>query len=169
MRASILAFAAGVMILQQQAQLPGGALLAGLLSAAAVCLWIVWRRQRVSARRRGWLLTVPAVFALGFAYAALRADVRLADTLPVDWEVRDITLTGVVVALPQRIERGERFEFAVEAVQTAGAQVPRRILLAWYHASDARDDPECAGNHFCAVLERLCLCFSEEQLCLRLN
>ncbi|WP_319244306.1 DNA internalization-related competence protein ComEC/Rec2 [uncultured Propionivibrio sp.] len=157
MRASILAFAAGVMFLQQQAQLPGGALLAGLLSAAAVCLWIVWRRQRVSARGRGWLLTVPAVFALGFAYAALRADVRLADALPVDWEVRDVTLTGVVVALPQRIERGERFEFAVETVQTAGAQVPRRILLAWYHAPDARDDPESGVGPAVRPGERWCL------------
>lgn len=146
MRASILAFAAGVTFLQQQAQLPGGALLAVLLFAAVTCLWIVWWRRRVSAWESGWFLAVPAAFALGFAYAALRADVRLADALPVDWEVRDITLTGIVVAMPQRIERGERFEFIVEAVQTAGVRVPRRILLAWYHAPDARDDPESGAG-----------------------
>jgi len=146
MRASILAFAAGVVFLQQQAQLPGGALLAGLLFVAVAGLWIVRRRRRVSSHWCEWFLAVPAIFALGFAYAALRADVRLADALPVDWEVRDITLTGVVVALPQRIERGERFEFVVEAVHTPGARVPRRILLAWYHAPDARDDPESGAG-----------------------
>ncbi|SDG94328.1 DNA internalization-related competence protein ComEC/Rec2 [Propionivibrio dicarboxylicus] len=142
MRASILAFAAGVVFLQQQAQLPGRALLAALLSGAVGCLWVVWRRWRMPAHR-GWrVLLALAVFALGFAYAALRADARLADALPVEWEARDIVLTGVVVALPQRIERGERFEFAVEAVHTPGARVPPRILLAWYHAPDAHDDPE---------------------------
>lgn len=41
----------------------------------------------------------------------------------------------------------------------------RRYLLALSFMSIQT----CAGNHFCAVLERLCLCFSEEQLCLRLN
>ena len=108
MSASILAFAAGVVLLQQQAQLPDAALSWALLAGAVLglCLGVTRRRP---------FLCVLAACAGGFAYAALRADTRLADALPLDWEARDIVLSGVVVALPQRIERGERFEFAVEA------------------------------------------------------
>lgn len=135
MSASILAFAAGVVLLQQQAQLPDAALSWALLAGAVLglCLGVARRRR---------FLCVPAACAGGFGYAALRADARLADALPLDWEAREIVLSGVVVSLPQRIERGERFEFAVEAVHTPGARVPARILLAWYHAPEASDDPE---------------------------
>ena len=61
-----------------------------------------------------------ACMALGFSWAGWRAEVRLADYLPESWEVRDIELIGVVAALPQRFERGERFLFDVEEVLTPG-------------------------------------------------
>jgi competence protein ComEC len=44
-----------------------------------------------------------------------------------------VQVVGVVAALPHAFERGERFEFVVEAVETPGAELPRRILLSWYH------------------------------------
>ncbi len=57
---------------------------------------------------------------------------RLADALPSAWEGEDIALVGVVDELPQRSDRGTRFAFAVERVETADAIVPRRLSLAWY-------------------------------------
>jgi competence protein ComEC len=53
--------------------------------------------------------------------------------LPAEWEGRDVQVVGVVAALPHAFERGERFAFVVESVETAGARVPRRIMLSWYH------------------------------------
>ncbi len=70
---------------------------------------------------------------LGFSWAALFADQRLQDHLPEAWEGRDVDVVGVVATLPQGFERGERFPFDVESVLTPGAQLPRRIMLSWYH------------------------------------
>ena len=64
------------------------------------------------------------------------AQQRIADQLPTGWESRDIQISGVVASLPQRFERGERFEFDVESVETSGASVPRRIALSFCHSWD---------------------------------
>jgi len=70
--------------------------------------------------------------AIGFSWAAWRADTRLDDALPVEWERRDIELVGVIAELPREFERGRRFVFLVDQVMTPEARVPRRILLSWY-------------------------------------
>ena len=67
-----------------------------------------------------------------FGYAAWRAEMRLADELAFADEGRDVVVVGVIDSLPAQVERGQRFEFAVESVQTAGAHVPARIALSWY-------------------------------------
>lgn len=77
-------------------------------------------------------LSVIAFGVTGFAYAAWRAQVRLADALPSQWEERDIRVTGVVDDLPHRATESTRFAFAVLHVDTEGAVVPRRISLAWF-------------------------------------
>lgn len=69
--------------------------------------------------------------AVGFAWAAWRAELRLADALPVQWQGSDITLSGVVASLPDRDTHGERFDFDVERIATPGAKVPHRIRLNW--------------------------------------
>ncbi|MGB9193319.1 MAG: DNA internalization-related competence protein ComEC/Rec2, partial [Azonexus sp.] len=74
------------------------------------------------------------------AWAAWRADIRLADALPAAWEGRDIEVVGVIAALPQDFSQGSRFEFAVEKVSTVAAVVPQRIMLSWYQGQ--RDDEE---------------------------
>ena len=73
-----------------------------------------------------------AAGALGFGYAASRADTRLADALPAEWEGEDIAVVGVVDELPAPSTRGTRFAFAVERIETLGAVVPERLSLAWY-------------------------------------
>jgi len=70
--------------------------------------------------------------AAGFGYAAVRADLRLADQLAFADEGRDVVVVGVIDSLPAQLERGQRFELAVEQIRTAGVQVPARLALAWY-------------------------------------
>jgi len=144
MRLAILAFASGIVFLQVQGELPAGATIAGL-AALGLCAFLLYRR---APRLR--LLSLVGCALLGFSWAAWLAQQRLADQLPPVWEGRDIELTGVVAALPQRFERGERFEFDVESAQAAASDaergaaiIPGHILLSWYHGWDeAADDDE---------------------------
>ena len=134
MRLNVLAFAAGIVVLQMQPELPPAGLwaLAGGLLALPVMRW--------SSAWPGRLLGVLACLVLGFAWAAWRADIRLADALGADWEGRDIEVIGVVATLPQDFSQGSRFEFAVERRLTATAVVPGRIMLSWYQGQ--RDGEE---------------------------
>src|SRR3972149_3421890 len=99
MRLNIVFFALGVWLLQQQAELPGWN---GVWALGAVTL--------VALPLRGWhgpaglarqVLVKGLCFGLGFYWAALLADIRLADALPAEWEGRDIQIAGVVASLPQ--------------------------------------------------------------------
>jgi competence protein ComEC len=138
MRLSILAFAIGIAFLQVQGKLPGIAVL-GCFAALAL-LGVL-----LSAGRVHWMSRVVSLGScalLGFAWAGWMAQQRLADQLPEAWEAKEIRLTGVIASLPQRFERGERFEFDVESVQTEGAIVPGRIMLSWYRSWDDSADKD---------------------------
>ena len=116
------------------------------------------------------LLVVLACALLGFVWAGWRAQLRLADELPVAWEVREIQLVGLIAGLPQRFERGERFVFDVEsafpvegpeAADAAAFKVPGRLMLSWYRSWDELDDEGEAGAvqpgerwHFTVRLKR---------------
>ncbi len=126
MRSAILAFAAGVLFLQQQSALPASTLVAVCAIAGAGGAVLAIRSEG-----RG-LILILACALLGFAWAAWRADIRLADSLPTNWEMKDIRVSGVVASLPQRFGRGERFVFDVDSVETAGARVPSRLILSRY-------------------------------------
>jgi competence protein ComEC len=147
----IAAWASGVAWLQTRAALPDPAwwpLVAGGL-CAVVGVWLragsrslrVPRRRTTTApgsgRSRRWCVWAGALVALaggvllGHGYAAWRAELRLADALPPVWEGEDLRLVGVVDDLPRRTSNGVRFAFAVEAVEPAGARVPRRVSLGW--------------------------------------
>jgi len=148
MRLFVAAFATGIWLLQQQADLRGLPWLAALIGA--VVLLLVLRRHLLKVETADREKSAPAIrrFAapallivaaasLGFAWAAALAQLRLADELPAALEGRDMELTGVVAGLPQALERGVRFEFDVEQ---AVAGVPPRISLAWYRGRDDADD-----------------------------
>ena len=85
----------------------------------------------VAADATAALLLIAAVLA-GFGYAAWRAEMRMADALPPEWEGADITVLGVVDDLPRVSDRGYRFALRVDEVETPHAQVPRRLSLAWH-------------------------------------
>jgi competence protein ComEC len=139
MRTNILFFACGVLLLQLQGELPSPGVIAGMSLGALAAL----AGAAVTRLRPHWqqpltrVLPPLAGLLLGFVWAGTLASLRLADALPEAWETRDIEITGVVATLPQRFERGERFEFVTESVGTAGAHVPGRILLSWYRSRDA--------------------------------
>lgn len=122
-------YTAGVWLLQQQAALPS---LVWTWLPAALSPALLLPRETGSQRavRAG----AAAVFAcaLGFFYADFVAQQRLQDTLPAEWQGRDIEITGVVAELPRRHERGWSFAFDVETVRTPGANVPQHVLLSTY-------------------------------------
>ena len=147
MRLCTVAFACGIGLLQLQRELPGSEWLAALAALgvagqacgggagdSAAIRRSSWRARGGALWRALWRSLCAAL--LGFAWAGLLAQQRLAEALPEAWELREIALTGVVASLPQRFERGERFVFDVESAQPRAASVPRRILLAWYHGAD---------------------------------
>ena len=95
------------------------------------------RRIIPSGVATGVLATV-AAFAIGFASTGLRAGVFLANSLSPALEGRDITVTGVVAAMPQRNEAGLRFRLDVESAwarandATQPVKLPPSIYLGWY-------------------------------------
>ena len=90
------------------------------------------------------LLTNAMLAGAGFFYAAAWAQWRLTDRLAPQWEGVDLSVTGVVAGLPQAFERGVRFDFDVEQVEPAAAQLPRRISLAWYEGSTREEFQDIA-------------------------
>src|SRR5512143_2377734 len=118
MRANIVAFALGVCLLQQQPQLPPLVWALALLPLLAAWWWLHRRTPLAAA------LCAGLVFAgAGFFYAAARAEWRMAERLPQQWEGVDLTLTGVVAGLPQPFPGGVRFDFDVEQVDPDAARV----------------------------------------------
>lgn len=130
MRLAILAFAAGILVLQMQAELPVPA----WLGAAGACGFLL-----LSAARRWRPLAIPGAALIGLCWAGGWAMQRLADELPAADEGRDVAVVGVVASLPQRFENGIRFDFDVES---AGPRLPARISLAWYRGWRARGDDD---------------------------
>ena len=144
MRVFALSFAGGVLLLQGQAQLPDAVTVA-LAGAGFGLLWAFGRhradgkageagRAHVSWRFVRGFAAIGFAFMLGFAWAALRADWRLADELRNDLEGVDIELTGYVADLPQALDEGVRFRFELDK----GAEgVPGNLLLSWYRPRGA--------------------------------
>ena len=129
----VVAFVAGIAVLQVQAELPSFAAAAWLALALALALVLRRALQRLPA----WLRSVglcAAAGTAGFLWAAGWAQHRLADELPSAWEGRDVRVIGVVARLPQTFDRGVRFELDIEQVLTNGARVPQRVLVSWYGA-----------------------------------
>jgi competence protein ComEC len=126
MRVLVLAFVAGTAWLQTRPELPD-LRWAWLLPPAWLAAGLLpdgrWLRR---------LAMVLLAVALGVTYAAWRADLRLADQLPMAWEGRDIVLAGRVVGLPETTPRGGRIVLDVAAVATPGAAVPGRIQVSLF-------------------------------------
>jgi competence protein ComEC len=128
----LLAFVAGTALQLQQAalqpwwvymlcMLPA---LVGLASSAPYSI-ANWRRPTA---------LLLALVLLGFGLTGLRAGFFLADALSADLEGRDLLVTGVVAAMPQTHESGQRFRLAVASASWQGVPVrlPSQLYLSWY-------------------------------------
>ncbi len=135
MRLNILAFAAGVLFLQWQAELPvwGPWALCGALLLLRLVRW---------PNRAGRTLAMFGCLLLGFGFACWRAEIRLADELPLAWEGRDVEVIGVVAGLPQDFSHGTRFEFDLEKALTATTVLPTRVMISWYQGRADEDKAE---------------------------
>lgn len=133
MRFAILGFALGIWLLQLREVLPGKGFLTGcvILSALLALVGVLVSRVGHLYGRRQSALAAAFLAALlaGFAWAGWRAENRLAQALPMQWELRDLEVTGVVHGLPRAMGEASRFEFLVEASE---APVPGKLLLSWY-------------------------------------
>jgi competence protein ComEC len=139
---SVTCAALGVWLAMQPANL----LPLGAVAACAAVGLAVWGSGIAWFAARGWahgaraavfgLLVICAACAAGFGWAQMAGHQRLAGSLSVEDEGRDLPVVGVVATLPQRIERGVRFGFDVE--QCNCSVQGQRISLAWY--SDGRAD-----------------------------
>jgi competence protein ComEC len=127
MTCAVLAFAAGVLLLQTQVALPSLAWALTLIPAVALAL--KYRR-----------LMPVVTFGAGFFWAAYCAELRMGEWLAPQLEGRDIEVVGVVSGLPAQGERGVRFEFEIESA-TRGERVPRRVLLWWYRSPQPEAEP----------------------------
>jgi competence protein ComEC len=155
MRLWILAFAAGVLCLQQQPVLPAPSLLLALAVIALLSLSMLALDMRVWMPGRavslGGLLLLSGL-AAGFAWSGWMAQQRIAQRLDVALEGRPLHLTGVVRGLPQLFDGGLRFEFeatqallldasdiadAPDASSVPGLSLPARLSLSWYGAAPA--------------------------------
>jgi len=110
--------------------------LAGLLSAAVL----------PSARRMQALAVLLCAATLTFGLTGLRAIAFTADRLQPALEGRDLLVTGIVAAMPQRSEAGVRFRFRVESARDGAAAVvlPPKLLLGWYGNADSADSADSA-------------------------
>lgn len=128
---NVALFVLGAAWLQQQAELPG-ILWIYVLVPAVLARWFLPVSDGPHGRlaRHSWDALL--CLAAGFLWAALMGHAKLADSLPQEWEGRDVDVRGVIADLPQTTDRGVRFAFDVEGVTTPLAQVPRHITLTWY-------------------------------------
>lgn len=135
MRVIALGFALGAAWLQTRPELPEFRWLWLAPLFALLLAW--WPKQGSLKHGRILAYMLLAVYA-GFFYAGWRAELRLAEALPVVWEGRDMVMQGRIVGLPEATPRGERFVFQVQNVLTPGAQAPGRVMLNRYATDDAQ-------------------------------
>ncbi|MDP2829547.1 MAG: DNA internalization-related competence protein ComEC/Rec2 [Sulfuricellaceae bacterium] len=127
----IPAFALGVWLLQQQADLP--ALYWALcLFPLPLLVYGLRSNQQNPIRFLRLALSTIFVFGLGLFWAAGFAHIRLSAQLPEHLEGRDLAISGVIVSLPARTERGLKFNFEVDEASKPSEHFPSRIQLSWF-------------------------------------
>ncbi len=124
MRSAALAFLLGILLVQQLPELPSlwwGALLVPLVLLAR------WQRAAVPL----------AFFVAGLCWAALRADLVLQETLPMELEGQDLRVEGFIADIPRPGEHGLRFEFDVVQAKHHDrlVTIPRHIEVSTYGAA----------------------------------
>ncbi|MDO9199227.1 DNA internalization-related competence protein ComEC/Rec2 [Rhodoferax sp.] len=129
---ALLGWLVGTALQLQQVALSGW-LLYGCLVLSALVIYVFLATKSIALK---WRLALAAlVFGLlAFGVTGLRASLFLNDALDGALEGRDLAVTGVIAAMPQRNEAGLRFRLDVESAQLQGSPVrlPPSIHLGWY-------------------------------------
>ena len=101
--------------------------------AIALMGWALFAIKTIASSGRKAVGLLAAAL-LAFGLCGLRAAHFASQGLAASHEGRDIAVTGVVSAMPQRNEIGQRFRLQVESAQVAGVavRVPPSIYLGWY-------------------------------------
>lgn len=119
----LIGFCAGVLLCAGRATLPDIRIL--LLGIVLLGFW-----TRFLPRSLAPVLHLCLMLLVGLAYAGWRAELRLAQSLPSEWEKKPVTLVVVVRGLATQSADGSRFLAQVERVETSGARVPGLLRLA---------------------------------------
>ena len=123
-RISVLAFLAGILLVQQQPTLPSLAF-AGLLFPFAA---VAWRWPRFG---------LPLVFFIaGAMWVTLRAGWLLQQQLPAALEGQDLRVIGRIADIPVAGERNLRFAFDIEHAWHNDQPIvlPQRLQLSFYNS-----------------------------------
>ncbi len=141
-------FVAGVLLLQCSPRLIPWGITPGIaLFFLAVAFW--GRHRLLAVPALNWVLLLLMAVLLGFSYANLRAQWRLSDVLPQEWEGQEVTLSGLITELPESVLEGVRFTFEVAKVNPAQAVVPRHLSLAWFSSGPEAPVPQLhPGQHW---------------------
>ena len=102
----------------------------------------------------GWIAGLVVAAGLGFASTGWRAVDQRAQALHPALEGRDLLLTGRIDSLPQAVDAGLRFEFAVESAQLPGPLPEQTSTRASTHRPRPAAPSE-AGDDLAPVLARL--------------
>jgi competence protein ComEC len=128
----LLGWVVGTAVQLQQRELfeASSYLYSGLL--ALFLLALLWLKKTSIYGRMAWMGVALAVLA--FSTTGFRATVFLTTQLAPALEGQDLTVVGVVSAMPQRNEAGLRFRLKVESAQAKGLVVtlPPSLHLGWY-------------------------------------
>ncbi|MGG1947060.1 ComEC/Rec2 family competence protein [Trinickia sp. NRRL B-1857] len=135
MRAMLIGFALGVVLLQQCAALPGRWQWTGLGALLAAACGIAFVARGARSRHATSVALTVAAFVVGYGYAAVRAQMRMAEALPSSWELRDLAVTGHVHGLPMQDAVSARFLFALDSADirrtTRIERFPSIVQLHW--------------------------------------
>lgn len=129
---ALLGFVFGVAVQLQQVELNSWQIYTCfVLLALVLSAWAATKNRAISYRV---VLAFLAMGVLAFGVTGLRAVVFSNQALDSALEGRDVTVVGVIAAMPQRNESGLRFRFDVDSAHAQGVPVvlPPRIYLGWY-------------------------------------
>jgi len=129
----LLGFVAGCALQLQQEILWSGLIYGSfVLSALVLYAWIA--PKNIANNLTLQMVALLLATCLGFGLTGLRASVFASQSLAPALEGKDLTVTGMVAAMPQRNESGLRFRFSVESAALDGeaVRVPPRVYLSWY-------------------------------------
>lgn len=150
MRSAILAFALGIWVLQQQAELwPFSVYIGVVVLAGGVLGFLLWQSQKrqprhVDANPRHQAVSAAKLFArfiilffsfmLGLAWAGAWAQYRLQENLADELIGKDIEVQGVIATLPTRSTQGWHFQFDVEQSSRLSSKqkLPAKLAVSWF-------------------------------------